>query len=91
MDQDRDAHDATDVLSLINEGIVSIPAVPNYRYLQRQLVELNLHSNELTSLEGLGHLSALRYLDLVIKQYQCDGCKRVLEFAEFSSLELSQQ
>ena len=64
MDQDRDASDATTVLSLINEGIVTIPTVPNYRYLQRQLVELNLHSNELTSLEGLGHLSALKYLDL---------------------------
>ena len=64
MDHDRDANDVSDVLSLINEGIVSIPAVPNYRYLQRQLVELNLHSNELTSLEGLGHLSALKYLDL---------------------------
>ena len=41
--------DQTTILSLINEGFNTIPSIPNYQYLKGHLLELNLHSNALTS------------------------------------------
>ena len=52
------------ILSYINEGFTTIPSIPNYQYLKRHLLELNLHSNQLTNVDGLNHLSSLKYLDL---------------------------
>ena len=60
---DNEAKQKGQQLSCVAMGLLSIASVPDLESIQH-LTKLCLHGNRLSSLEGLGHLTALRELVL---------------------------